>query len=86
MMQFAGLKDDLCAITIEDTLKSVSGVDAVRMSYDLDNAASVAGASVTFDENLTSLGSLRLAVMEAGYEVTKPAHGEDGACCGGCGG
>lgn len=86
MMQFAGLKNDHCVQSIEQVLKAVDGVDNVRMTYDMDNSADVAGASVTFDEALTSLASLRSVVMDFGYQVTKPAHGEDGVCCGGCGG
>ena len=27
-----------------------------------------------------------VAVADAGYEALKPVHGEDGNCCGGCGG
>jgi len=85
MMRFAGLKGTQCAQVITQTLEGIEGVGAVNLSYDT-NAKEDASASVTFDETLTSLALLRRAVLDAGYQVTKPAHGEEGVCCGGCGG
>jgi len=85
MMRFAGLKGTQCAQLITQTLEAIDGVGTVNLSYD-ENVVEDASASVTFDETLTSLALLRRAVLDAGYPVTKPAHGEEGVCCGGCGG
>jgi len=85
MMRFAGLKGTQCAQVIAQTLEAMDGVGAVNLSYD-ENLVEDASASVTFDETRTSLALLRRAVLDAGYQVTKPAHGEEGVCCGGCGG
>ena len=80
MLKLAGLKDEGCAIKVADALKSIKGVDTADVSF------AKAKASVTFDEALVSLQRLKVAVQEAGYDIAKPVHGEDGACCGGCGG
>lgn len=80
MLKLAGLKDEGCAIKVMDALKSVKGVNDADVSFDK------AKASVTYDEDLVSLQRLKVAVEEAGYGIAKPVHGEDGACCGGCGG
>lgn len=80
MLKLAGLKDQACAVTVADALKAVKGVDTAEVSFEK------AKASITFDEGLVSLQRLKVAVEEAGYEIAKPVHGEDGACCGGCGG
>lgn len=80
MLKLAGMKDQQCAEVIARTLNAVNGVNDVNVSFDSSRA------SVTFDETLTSLALLKQAVHDAGYEIAKPVHGEDGACCGGCGG
>ena len=80
MLKLAGLKNETCAVTGANALKAVKGVDTADVSFEK------AKASVTFDEGLVSLQHLKVAVEEAGYGIAKPVHGEDGACCGGCGG
>lgn len=80
MLKLAGLKDEGCAIKLKDALKSVKGVNEADVSFD------TAKASVTYDEETVSLQRLKVAVEEAGYGIAQPVHGEDGACCGGCGG
>jgi len=80
MLKLAGLKDAGCAIKVADALKSIKGVDTADVSFEGNKA------SVTFDEGLVSLQRLKVAVEDAGYAIAKPVHGEDGACCGGCGG
>ncbi|NLC35054.1 MAG: heavy-metal-associated domain-containing protein [Alcaligenaceae bacterium] len=80
MLKLAGLKDEGCAIKLTDALKSVNGVNDADVSFDK------AKASVTYDEETVSLQRLKVAVEEAGYAIAAPVHGEDGACCGGCGG
>ncbi len=80
MIKLEGLKDEGCAVKLTDALKAVKGVDTADVSFEK------AKASVTYNGDLVSLQRLKVAVEEAGYAVAKPVHGEDGACCGGCGG
>lgn len=80
MLKLAGLKDAACAEKVAAALKSIKGVDAADVSLEANKA------SITFDEDLVSLQRLKVAVEDAGYSIAKPVHGEDGACCGGCGG
>lgn len=80
MLKLAGLKNEGCALIVAGALKAVKGVDTAEVSFEK------AKASVTFDEGLVSLQRLKVAVEDAGYGIAKPVHGEDGACCGGCGG
>ena len=80
MLKLDGLKDQQCALRIAEALKAVKGVDAVDVSFEKSKA------SVSFDEEAVSLQRLKVAVQEAGFSIAKPVHGEDGACCGGCGG
>ncbi|NYT22164.1 heavy-metal-associated domain-containing protein [Alcaligenaceae bacterium] len=80
MLKLAGMKEEGCAAKVADALKSVKGVDTAEVSFEK------AKASITFDEALVSLQRLKVAVEDAGYAIAKPVHGEDGACCGGCGG
>lgn len=80
MIKLAGLIDENCAIKVAGALKAVKGVNEADVSFEK------AKASVSFDEDMVSLQRLKVAVEEAGYGIAKPVHGEDGACCGGCGG
>lgn len=80
MIKLAGLKDEGCVIKVADALKAIKGVDTADVSFEKSKA------SITFDEDLVSLQRLKVAVEDAGYGIAKPVHGEDGACCGGCGG
>ncbi len=80
MLKLDGLRGAGCAVIISDALKAVKGVDTAEVSFEK------AKASVTYDESQVSLQRLKVAVEEAGYGIAKPVHGEDGACCGGCGG
>jgi len=80
LLKLAGLKNEGCAGKVEAALAALKGVDAAQVSF--ENAK----ALVRFDEALVSLQGLHAAVEDAGYRIAQPAHGEDGACCGGCGG
>lgn len=80
MLKLAGLKDELCAGKLAHALKAVNGVSNASVSF-TDNKA-----TVSYDENLVSTQRLQVAIEDAGYTIAKPVHGEDGNCCGGCGG
>lgn len=80
MIKVDGMTCNNCVETVTNTLKSINGVDNVNVSLEK------AQASVSFDEEVTSLAILKKAIENAGFEIPKPVHGEDGNCCGGCGG
>lgn len=80
MLKLAGMKDEHCAGKLTQALKSVNGVSDANVSFS-DNKA-----TVSYDEDLVSTQRLHVAVEDAGYSIAKPVHGEDGNCCGGCGG
>lgn len=80
MLKLAGLRDEGCAVKVAEALKAIRGVNQADVSFEKSKA------SVSYDADAVSLQRLKVAVEEAGYEIAKPVHGEDGACCGGCGG
>lgn len=66
------------ALDIARTLQSIKGVHKVTTT-----AAGI--VKVDFDEDVTSIQELRAALQNTGLRVKKPAHGEEGMCCGSCG-
>ncbi|MBF6617196.1 MAG: heavy-metal-associated domain-containing protein [Candidimonas sp.] len=80
MLKLAGMQDEHCAAKLTQALKAVKGVEEAKVSFDQSRA------TVSFDEFLVSTQRLQVAVEDAGYQIAKPVHGEDGECCGGCGG
>ncbi|WP_233208237.1 heavy-metal-associated domain-containing protein [Pollutimonas subterranea] len=80
MLKLAGLKNENCAGVLAQALKAVNGVSNASVSFGDSKA------TVTYDEEIVSTQRLQVAVQDAGYSIAKPVHGEDSACCGGCGG
>ncbi|AEC21508.1 ATPase, P-type (transporting), HAD superfamily, subfamily IC [Pusillimonas sp. T7-7] len=80
VLKLAGLETEQCAATLAGALKAINGVNAVEVSFKNSKA------TVSFNEDQVSSQRLQVAVEDAGYQIAKPVHGEDGACCGGCGG
>ncbi len=80
IIKVEGMTCSGCVTSVTNALNAVNGIDSVNVSLEQGKA------SVTFDETVTSLGLLKKAVEEAGFQIGKPVHGEDGVCCGGCGG
>src|SRR5690606_28257152 len=80
VLKLAGLQTEQCAATLAGALKAVKGVNAVEVSFKNSKA------TVKFDEALVSPQRLQVVVEDTGFQIAKPVHGEDGACCGGCGG
>ena len=80
VLKLAGLQTEQCAATLAGALKAITGVNAVEVSFKNSKA------TVSFNEDQVSTQRLQVAVEDAGYQIAKPVHGEDGACCGGCGG
>ncbi|HUH40246.1 MAG TPA: heavy metal-associated domain-containing protein [Castellaniella sp.] len=80
IIRIGGLQGPACADKLDAALSAIKGVSTVSVSLDTEKA------TVTFDPEQTSKQRLRVAVADTGYEAIKPVHGEDGNCCGGCGG
>lgn len=80
MLKLAGMQGEQCAGKLALALKAVNGVSNATVSFNDSKA------TVSYDEGLVSAQRLQVAVEDAGYSIAKPVHGEDGACCGGCGG
>lgn len=78
-LKIAGMTCDNCVATLTDTFKALTGVERASVSLASKHA------SVTFDPTQINTVQLKEAVRDAGYEVL-PAHGEEGNCCGSCGG
>ncbi|MFV0282889.1 MAG: heavy-metal-associated domain-containing protein [Castellaniella sp.] len=75
-----GLRGPSCADKVDRAVSAVPGVSEVSVSLADEKV------TVTFDTAQVSVQRLQVAVQDAGYEALKPVHGEDGNCCGGCGG
>ncbi|NYT61507.1 heavy-metal-associated domain-containing protein [Alcaligenaceae bacterium] len=80
MLKLAGMKNELCAGKLAQALKAVNGVSDANVSFGDSKA------TVSYNEDLVSTQRLQVAIEDAGYSIAKPVHGEDGNCCGGCGG
>jgi Cu+-exporting ATPase len=78
--RLGGLRGPDCADALDRALAAIPGVAQVSVSLADEKA------TVTFDTAQVSFQRLKVAVADAGYEAFKPVHGEDGNCCGGCGG
>lgn len=74
------MNNQQAANTISQALAQLDGVGDISISLQDQKA------TVSFDETLASTHGLRMAIEDLGFEVAKPVHGEDGNCCGGCGG
>ncbi|GAA0230442.1 hypothetical protein GCM10009125_19200 [Castellaniella daejeonensis] len=79
-LRLVGLRGPSCADAVDRALAAVPGVSEVTVSLADEKV------TITFDTAQVSVQRLQVAVQDAGYEALKPVHGEDGNCCGGCGG
>lgn len=81
-LELTGMTNEHCAVKIKQALESVQGVGEVAVSFGRGDA------TISFDKNLVSTQNLQIALEGTGYGLVapKPKHGEDGNCCGGCGG
>lgn len=80
IIRIGGLKGEGCVNTLNAALSGIDGVHEVSTSLASEKA------TVSYAPKVTSKEILRDAVTAAGYEALPPVHGEDGVCCGGCGG
>src|SRR5690625_784792 len=79
-MQLLGLQGSDCVATLDKAISSLDGVAEVTISMSDEKA------TITYDVAQTSIKRMQAAIKKAGYDSLKPVHGEDGNCCGGCGG
>ncbi len=78
-IKIAGMQSEQCTEIINQALMAVNGVEKAKVTL------SGHRASVNFDASLTNVDQLKQTIRDSGYDI-KLAHGEDGNCCGGCGG
>lgn len=74
-----GMTTEQCAEKLASALKAVAGVEKADVSFFSNRAA------LSFDGGQTSVDALKQTVRDAGFDI-KPVHGEEGVCCGSCGG
>ena len=79
-IKIVDMNNQQAAETVSQALRKLDGVDSIKISLE-DQKATVA-----FDEVVASRYGLTMAIEDLGFEVAQPVHGEDGNCCGGCGG
>lgn len=79
-LRLVGLRGPECADKLDRALSAVPGVSQVSVSLADEKV------TVTYDTAKVSTQRLQVAVADSGYEALKPVHGQDGNCCGGCGG
>jgi len=79
-LNLIGLRGPACADAVDRALAAIPGVSQVSVSLAEQKT------TVTFDTAQVSIQRLQVAVQGAGYQALDPVHGEDGNCCGGCGG
>ena len=81
IIKVTGMTCGGCSSAVTRALVAVDGV------HNVDVSLATGEATLDFDENMTSLDKLKLAVEEAGYGVAEnksdapKAEGKSGCCC-----
>lgn len=78
-LRITGMKCEDCAAKLTEALSATAGVEKVDVAFFSNRAA------IGFDRAKTSVDALKDVVRAAGFDI-KPMHGEEGVCCGSCGG
>lgn len=78
-LKIDGIQSEQCTTTLKDALSALTGVARASVSFASKHAL------VNFDPTVINTVQLKEAVRDAGFDVL-PAHGEEGNCCGSCGG
>lgn len=80
LLKVTGMTCGGCTSTVTSALKTVPGVEDVKVSL------SAGEATVEYDERVTSPSQLKSAVEGAGYGVdgtnSRPGRQSKGGCCG----
>ncbi len=81
-LKLSGTTNQDGAASVTRALRGVRGVGEIVVA--LENSE----VSVQFDDQLTSATELQNVLAQAGYAISteKSVHGENGSCCGSCGG
>lgn len=79
-LQLSSALDDSRAQVIASVLNTVGGVNKVAIS------TATGAVEVAYDENITSMQEIRTVLQKAGLTAKRAEHGEEGMCCGSCGG
>ncbi|NMM28783.1 MAG: heavy-metal-associated domain-containing protein [Glaciimonas sp.] len=81
-LKLTGTTTQVRADSVIRKLQSVKGVSGVVVV--LENSE----VNIQFDDQVTSAQELQNVLVQAGYATSpdKSRHGENGSCCGSCGG
>ncbi|HCY63839.1 MAG TPA: hypothetical protein DHV59_13640 [Oxalobacteraceae bacterium] len=79
-LRLSSALDESGAMEIARVLNTLSGVSKVAI------ATATGAIDVSYDENLTSMQEVRAVLQKAGLAAKRSEHGEEGMCCGSCGG
>lgn len=82
ILKLTGTKNQDCADNVTRALLGVKGVSNAVVVLEKSEV------NVQFDDQITSTQELQNVLAQAGYAVSteKSVHGENGSCCGSCGG
>lgn len=79
-LQLSRALDESSALAIAQILNALNGVSKVAIT------TTTSAVDISFDENITSMQELRTALKKSGFGTKSIVHGEEGMCCGSCGG
>jgi len=79
-LTFPGTLNEASAMEAAKVLNAIKGVSKVAIT------TSTGTINVSFDDEITSLQEVRAALEKAGFGPKRRSHGEEGMCCGSCGG
>lgn len=81
-LKLTGTTNQDCSDSVTRVLRGVRGVGEIEVALESSEV------KVQFDDQITSAQELQNVLAQAGYAISteKSVHGENGSCCGGCGG
>ena len=81
-LKLTGTTNQNSADSVTRVLRGVRGVGEIEIALESSEV------KVQFDDQITSSQELQNVLAQAGYAISteKSVHGENGSCCGGCGG
>ena len=79
-LRLSSALDESGAREIAHVLNTLSGVSKIAIT------TSTGAIEIAYDENVTSMQEVRTVLEKAGLATKRREHGEEGMCCGSCGG
>ncbi len=79
-LRLSSALDEAGSQVIARVLSTLGGVNKVAIT------TATGAVDIAYDDNVTSIQEIRAVLEKAGLTAKRPAHGEEGMCCGGCGG